>query len=152
MLKQSLTEDERRTTLKNLEHHQLMADKGYGMPKKILEEAGNDVMVVCMDLQQALPTPKLSTGIAFYKRKMWTYNFCVHDYRTGTGHMFMWDEITAKRGASEIASCINTFIKKYVPPTVRKLVIFSDNGSGQNKNFTLILIYLYLIHVVVSMK
>ena len=146
MLKQTLTEDERRTTLKNLEHHQLMADKGYGMPKKILEEAGNDVMVVCMHLQRALLTPKLSTGIAFYKRKMWTYNFCVHNYRTGTGHMFMGDEIAAKRGASEIASCVNTFIKKYVPPTVRKLVTFSNNCSCQNKNFTLILFYLYLIY------
>ena len=41
--------------------------------------------VITFDLQQALPTPKLSTGPAFYKRKLWTYNFSVHS--CGTGHV-----------------------------------------------------------------
>ena len=99
-----------------------------------------------MDLQQALPTPKVSTGISFYKRKMWTYNFNIHDYKSGRAHMFLWDEVTAKRGANEICSCIQKFINSFVPQDVTRLFIFSDNCSGQNKNFTLLIFYLSLIH------
>ena len=63
-------------------------------------------MVLCMDLQQALSTPRVTTGMAFYLRKMWTYNFGIHNYRTDQGHLFVWDEVTAKRGASEIISLL----------------------------------------------
>ncbi|KAK4325167.1 hypothetical protein Pmani_004320 [Petrolisthes manimaculis] len=126
--------------------HLAKASKGYELPNKLLTDRGNNVMVLCMDLQQALPTPKISTGIAFYKRKMWTYNFNIHDYRTKIGHMFIWDEVTAKRGAIEICSCINKFVDLYVKDDVDELVIFSDNCAGQNKIFILLLFYLSLIH------
>ncbi|KAK4317750.1 hypothetical protein Pmani_011188 [Petrolisthes manimaculis] len=126
--------------------HLAKASKGYELPNKLLTDRGNNVMVLCMDLQQALPTPKISTGITFYKRKMWTYNFNIHDYRTKIGHMFIWDEVTAKRGAIEICSCINKFVDLYVKDDVDELVIFSDNCAGQNKNFILLLFYLSLIH------
>ena len=111
--------------------------------------AGKDdkrTMILCMDLQQALPTPRVTTGMAFYLRKLMTYNFCIHDYRTGHGHMFVWDEVTANRGAAEIISCINKFIAEHVPEHVDKLYMFSDNCSGQNKNIFLIMFYLSLIH------
>lgn len=126
--------------------HLAKAGKGYELPKILLTNRGNNTMVLCMDLQQALPTPKLSTGIAFYKRKMWTYNFNIHDYRTNIGHMFIWDEVTAKRGAIEICSCISKFVDLYVTDDVDELVIFSDNCAGQNKNFILLLFYMSLIH------
>lgn len=60
--------------------------------------------------------------------------------------MFLWDEVTAKRGANEICSCIQKFVNTFVPQDVCKLFIFSDNCSGQNKNFTLLIFYLSLIH------
>jgi hypothetical protein len=37
------------------------------------------LVVLTMDLQQALPTPKLFCGPAFYERKVWTYSFNIHD-------------------------------------------------------------------------
>ena len=108
--------------------------------------AGDDTMVICLDLQQALPTPRLSTNKVFYKRKLYTFNFCIHDYKTGRAYMFVWDEITAKRGAAEIASCLYKFVTEFVPSNIKRLYIFSDNCPGQNKNYILILFYLFLIH------
>ena len=75
-----------------------------------------------------------------------TYNFGIHDYKTGRGYMFVWDEITANRGAAEIASCLYKFVTTFVPSNIKKLYIFSDNCPGQNKNFILILFYLFLVH------
>ena len=99
-----------------------------------------------MDLQQALPTPRVTTGMAFYLRKLMTYNFDIHNYKTGQGFMSVWDEVTANRGAAEIISCIKHFIDEHVPEHVKKLYIFSDNCSGQNKNIFLNMFYLSLIH------
>lgn len=142
----AITADNRKTI--DIRHalHLAKAEQGYRLPKKLAGDTPDTTMVVCMDLQQALPTPKVSTGIAFYLRKMWTYNFNVHDYKTGKGHMFVWDEVTAKRGAVEICSCLNKFVDTFVPPEVTDLYIFSDNCSGQNKNLTLLLFYLTMIH------
>ena len=127
---------------------QLKAGKGYSLPQEIIEGVGaaDDTMVICLDLQQALPTPRLSTNQVFYKRKMWTYNFGIHDYKSKQAHMFVWDETTANRGAAEIASCLYKFVTTFVPSNIKKLYIFSDNCPGQNKNKIIILFYLFLVH------
>ena len=43
------------------------------------DENGLTVRNVAMDLQQTLPCPRLSVGIAYYLRKLWVYNFCILD-------------------------------------------------------------------------
>jgi hypothetical protein len=53
------------------------------------------LVILTMDLQQALPTPKISCGPAFYKCKVLTYNFNIYDCVSDQGYMFMWDETTA---------------------------------------------------------
>jgi len=100
--------------------------------------------VICFDLQQALPTPKLSSTPAFYKRKLWTYNLCVHDTGSETASMFIWCEITAGRGSNDIASCILQYLKN-VNVSAKTLRVFSDNCSGQNKNFNILSLWQYLI-------
>lgn len=42
---------------------------------------------ICNDLQQALPTPKLTNGVQYYKMKLWTYNFRVYNIKTGKTSM-----------------------------------------------------------------
>ena len=58
----------------------------------------------------------------------------------------MLDETTAKRGAIEIISCIDKFINEFVAADIKELIIFSDNCSGQNKNYALMTYYMSLIH------
>ena len=77
------------------ERHVKQAKQGYNLVKKWQTEAGDDTLVIVMDLQAALRTPKLGSNFAFYKRKLWTFNFCIHNLQTGRGDMFIWDEVTA---------------------------------------------------------
>lgn len=59
------------------------------------------------DLQQLLPTPKLTSNIQFYKQKLKTYNFGIHNNKASASEMYLWDKTVAKRGAWEITSCIS---------------------------------------------
>jgi hypothetical protein len=102
-------------------------------------------LVIAFDLQQTLPTPKLCSNIQFYKRKLWTYNFGIHNIKTGNAHMYIWDEQTAKRGSNEIVSCLAHFLNQ-VDGSFQKLIMFSDNCFGQNKNINIVLANLRLIH------
>ena len=104
------------------------------------------VGALCFDLQQALPTPKLSTSLQFYKCKLWTYNFCVHDIKTGKATMYLWNETQGKRGSAEIIACVKHFITHYVDRQVTTLKLFSDNCPGQNKNINMVLACVKLIH------
>ena len=76
---------------------------------------------------------------------MWTYDFGIHNLKTAGAHLYVWNETIAKRGSSEVGSCLIHYIENFVPSSVNKLIIFSDNCSGQNKNSNLCLLYLRYI-------
>nr|CAH7734334.1 unnamed protein product [Callosobruchus chinensis] len=130
----------------NLELHQRRAEAMQASLKAETEEAkkGNQKLVISFDLQQALPMPDLTVGKAFYLRKAWMYNLGVHNCNTGRGFMFMWPEHIAKRGSDEIASAILKFINHFAPQA-DELIVFTDNCGGQNKNWTVMCLWLQLI-------
>lgn len=99
-----------------------------------------------IDLQQALPTPKLSVGPTYNSRKIMTYNICIHNCGANVASMLLWPETVAGRGSDEIASCL----LKYFNATefnvdAKKMIIYSDNCRGQNKNYTIMSLWLYLM-------
>lgn len=93
--------------------------------------------MITFDLQQNLPTPNLNHNGIFYLRQLWTYNFGIHDYVTEKGFMFKWHEAMAKRGASEISSCLYSFFQPF-RIGARSLVSYSDSCGGLNKNLTIL--------------
>lgn len=136
--------------------HQIQAEQGYQAKARDAERAQQSwkgkrrivhdevtyksvdaTDMITFDLQQNLPTPNLKHNDMFYLRQLWTYNFGVHDCVSGQGYMFMWHEAMAKRGASEIASCLMTFFQRF-RTGARSLVSYSDGCGGQNKNLTII--------------
>lgn len=141
------TDGEKLAQQAKLDEHLKEARAAQDFVKRLKNDNDENTRAVCMDLQQILPTPKLHTGIAYYKRKMWTYNFCIHNIKTGESTMFVWYETVAKRGSIEVASCL----KKWLDMEKEKgeftsLVVVSDNCAGQNKNINLVLMYLRELH------
>ena len=56
--------------------HKRKAERAYAVLKEDTALAQSDpkVDMITFDLQQSLPTLRISTGIVFYKRQLWTYN------------------------------------------------------------------------------
>ncbi|KAK8372558.1 hypothetical protein O3P69_014576 [Scylla paramamosain] len=80
------------------------------------EDNDPSLCVIAMDLQQTLATPRLTTNVAYYKRKMWTYNFGVHNLKESSmAHLYVWNEAVGKRGSSDIGSCLIHYVEHHVP-------------------------------------
>ena len=131
---------------RDLKLHLKKQQAAQDMMKSYTGNTDDSLEVIAVDLQQALPTPKLTCNAQYYKRKMWTYNFCVHSVKTGASTMYIWDEITGKRGSCEIASFISHYLENFVDEKVKSVIIFSDNCAGQNKNLNVVLSYIIFIH------
>ena len=144
--------------LQQLSDHQDQGDKGYqsmrgdtlaavaswsNICRPVGSAAHNSVDAVDMisfDFQQNLGTPNLQHNDMFYARQLGTYNFGIHDCVAEKGYMYMWDETVAKRGSSEVASCLKHFFHTY-RTGARSLISYSDGCGGQNKNLTIVGFY-----------
>jgi len=147
MQSKSLEAEEGEQRTKEWEDHKRKADSAFKLLRLETEKAAENPLAqhtICFDLQQAMPTPKLSSGPAFYKRKLWTYNLCVHDCGSKTAFMFMWPETVGGRGSSDIGSCLLKYFE-LADIASKTLVAFSDNCAGQNKNYNIMSLWLYLI-------
>ena len=133
--------------LKNLKNaHIAVASQVHKILKdcKLIQDP--TVGAISIDLQKTLPTPKISTSCQYYKCKLWTYNFDVHNIKTGKAVCYLWNETQAKRGSIEISNCLQHYLLNYVDTNVKYLKIFSDNCGGQNKNINVALTCLKQIH------
>ena len=86
--------------------HLELARKGMATMAAMEKDDDPDTRCICVGLQQTLPVPRLSTSFAYYKRKLWIYNFCIHDLKNNVSKFYLWDKINGRRGSVEIASCI----------------------------------------------
>lgn len=71
-----------------------------------IEEPEIGVAVLTIEIQRPLEIPMLSVDESYDIRNLWFSNLCVFDELSQKGHMYVWDEIDAKRGTEEIASCV----------------------------------------------
>ncbi|KAG0715199.1 hypothetical protein GWK47_012486 [Chionoecetes opilio] len=107
----------------------------------LLESSAQEWLEGVLQRQEALER------VAFYKRKLWVYNFCIYDISLQEATMFVWDETVAGRG-SEVAICLLKWlkIKADAGHDFATLRVFCDNCAGQNKNIYVILMALQQIH------
>ena len=141
-----LSEGEEKNAVRRDIIHQEMAEKAKEkMKEDTLDPHTNpNKRVLVFDLQKTLPTPVLSTEIAYYKRQMWTYNLGIHDENLKTGFMYVWSEEQASRGTQDIGSCILEHVFRHIPETVTHLILYSDSCGGQNRNIKMSLMLQYI--------
>ncbi|KAF0682293.1 Uncharacterized protein FWK35_00033855, partial [Aphis craccivora] len=66
----------------------------------------------------------------------------------------LWDETKGGRGGNEIASCVLKWALqlKETEPNIEELSIWSDNCAGQNRNFMIVTLYMWLLKKMTNLK
>lgn len=113
---------------------------------QLSQQIGSDMIVLVFDLQKTLPTPLLSTSVAYYKRQLWTYNLCIYNETDKCSNMYVWSENVASRGAQEIGSCLINYMRHNLKPHIKKVVLYSDACGGQNRNIKMALMLKSFLH------
>ncbi|KAE9522140.1 hypothetical protein AGLY_017400 [Aphis glycines] len=92
--------------------HQEQADLAYSMKKedKLISKENPQHQTFTFDMQQCLPTPVITSSLAFYKRQLWTYNLTIHNCDSNQTFCDLWNETLAYRGANEVGSCLYKYL------------------------------------------
>jgi len=97
------------------------------------KENDSTIDVLSFDFQQNMPLTHITSGDVFYKRQLWSYNFCIHSASTGKSYYFMYNETVARKGQNEVISFLHYYFKNILSQSIKKVFLFSDNCSSQNK-------------------
>lgn len=112
------------------------------------QQPTSENIVISVDLEQVIFIPTLTHSDMFYSRQLSCYNLGVHLADTNSAFMRLWNESLTGRGGCEIGSAIlKLLLSENKFTTKTKLVIWSDNCIGQNKNRMLIMVFVYLVAV-----
>nr|CAI5824141.1 unnamed protein product [Callosobruchus analis] len=66
-----------------------------------------------------------------------------HNLSTKVAHMYVWNESQGSRGPQEIGTCLLHYTKHFV--TTSKLIMYSDQCGGQNRNIKIALLCKYIL-------
>ena len=111
------------------------------------------VNCIAFDLQQVQPLPFIKENKAFYNRKTWLYNLGVNI--NDKPYFFLWTEVTASRGAREVASCVYKLYTERIldaETVYNQLIEWSDSCGGQNRNFIQVCMRLRLLNEYPNIK
>ena len=142
---------EERSTLRSTlqddynDHRKRKVDATIAKARYKAEAAADKSMVVATsDLQSVLPSPKHNASAVYYKRELSTYNLTIYSLADHVCSCFMWHEGTAGRGNSNIAYWVLKFLTK-LPAGTKRVDLFSDTCSGQNRNkfFCAMILYFF---------
>lgn len=137
--------DRRMEELKRDIHHRKAKAAQTLMAKTVKDsqEPNSDTCVISYDLQQQSYIPTLTHTQMYYSTQYTCINLGIHLEDEAKGFMYMWEELAGKRGCNEIGSCLYTFITTELQSEKRKLIFWSDNCAGQNKNQGMLAMYIY---------
>lgn len=101
---------------------------------------------VAMDFQKNISLPNITTNDVYYRRQLSIFSFNIHTLSSGKSCFLTYPEFVSRKGSDEVSSFLFFFIFNELPIEVRHLHIFCDSAGGQNKNFTVVRIFHYIVH------
>lgn len=118
------------------------------------EAQTNTLSTVCatFDMQQVIHLPRSNESALFYLRRLSVFNFIIYGMVSHECYCYTWHEGLSKRGASEIATALYLFLKNFDEKDVKKVFLFADGCSEQNKNSIVASALLYFINNSVSIE
>lgn len=130
----------------DLELHHRKAEAGFTAMSQDEACSDPDAYVITFDLQQQMYIPQLTHSEMYYSQQVTCCNLGIHDSVQGKGLMCIWTENFGGRGSQEISSCIYKYLTTATDLGQRKkLICWSDNCGGQNKNQFMLAMYLVLL-------
>jgi len=146
LINAELNPDIKLSIVQEKEIHQKKAEIFYTDLKQLSFEAKTNAKleVLSFDYQENMPLPHIPCDDVFYKRQIWSYNFCIFSAKTNQAYFFMYDESVAKKSQNEVISFLHFYLQNLLSQGVETLYLFADNCSSQNKN-NAIIEYLYNI-------
>lgn len=134
----------------NILHHTTCEEKAYEQLHEDIctSKTNGSVITLCMDLQRVIFLPML-TNPTTCQRLLSCFNCAVHDPLLNHVTMHVWNETIAPNGPMDIASCVLHYIVTHYGQLEdhqeRKLILWADRCIGQNNNWHVISLFLYLI-------
>ena len=100
---------------------------------KQLAKTQSDFKSITFDLQSILSTPCSLVSLKYYTKKIDIYNLTIYDQASKAGFCYVWEEYQGQRGSCAIGTCLDNYVAS-LPFDIRKISLFSDCCSGQNRN------------------
>lgn len=127
-------------------HHRQAEAATKAMSSDTKNANASDCYVIAFDMQQQMYIPQLTHSEMYYSQQLAVCNLGIHDSVIGKGFMCLWTEDFGGRGSLEISSCLYTYLTEEINSREkRKLILWSDNCGGQNKNQFNLAMYLTLL-------
>ncbi len=116
--------------------HLKEAENFYNKLKELKSKFKNDKTqaILCIDYQKNMSLLDTKRNIEYYLRKLSIQNFCIYDEKSFKAKMFPYAEHFALKGANEVISSIDFYLKNILNKETKILHLFCDNAFGQNKN------------------
>ena len=113
--------------------HVIKKNEAYAAKEIAKKIVDSETVVVTMDLQSVLLSPRLQASSAYYKQKLQIHNFTV--YRVNDRHvdLYVWHEGNGGVTANEFVSCVIDYIKS-LPANTKKVILIYDGCGYQNRN------------------
>jgi hypothetical protein len=93
---------------------------------------------VVFDYVQNVPYPYIPVTEIFYARQLWLYVLGFRHMSDDRAFKYLYTELTGKETPNETVSFLHHFLENHVSGTVKKLYIFTDFCTPQNRNNTVV--------------
>jgi len=109
-------------------------------------EKNEDFEAVAFDYQKNLYVPNKTTNDVYYKRQLSCFSFNVHVLSSKESHFYCYDETIARKGSDDVCSMLHHFCLYVLCPNVKEVAFFCDSCCGQNKNWSVMRFFHWLVH------